>query len=133
MLTRPWLAQVPWDLVRFQNASLCAAKNAVHKPNSEGYEVTRDLWESRHQESMSLMKAVDFCRQCHRMAPFCFFNGNTFAAIARNLIGNLVLGAPEAAAARSMVGHIVAGVASSEEIEAFRKFCGERSGPPSDR
>jgi len=72
---------------------------------------------------MSLMEAVDLCRKCHRMAPFCFYNGNTFAAIARSMVAQLELPATEAAALRSMTGHIVAGVATPEQIEPFRKFC----------
>ncbi len=78
---RPWLASVPWDLVIYQNARLCAAKNALHKPTSDGYETTRQLWESSHQEAMTLFDVIELCRRCHRMAPFCFYNGNTFAAI----------------------------------------------------
>ena len=31
-LVKAWLADVPWDLVIFQNASLCQVKNALHKP-----------------------------------------------------------------------------------------------------
>lgn len=120
---KTWLAEVPWDLVIFQNASLCQAKNALHKPTSEGYEVTKALWESTHQQPMTLMEVVDLCRRCHRMAPFCFYNGNTFAAIARSMVEQLGLSGSEAAALRSLAGHIVAGVATPEQQAAFRKFC----------
>jgi hypothetical protein len=122
-LVKSWLADVPWDLVIFQNASLCQAKNALHKPTSDGYEATKTLWETRHLETMSLMEAVDLCRKCHRMAPFCFYNGNTFAAIARSMVEPLGLPAAEAAILRSLAGHIVAGVATPEQIDSFRKFC----------
>lgn len=120
---KAWLAEVPWDLVIFQNASLCEQKNALHKPTSDGYETTKALWESSHQQPMTLMEAVDFCRRCHRLAPFCFYNGNTFAAIARSMVEQLGLSGSEAAALRSLAGHIVAGVATPEQQEAFRKFC----------
>ena len=73
---------------------------------------------------MGLMEAVDLRRKCHRMAPFCLYNGNTFAAIARSMVEQLGLPVTEAAALRSMTGHIVAGVATPEQIESFRKFCG---------
>ena len=76
---------------------------------------------------MGLMEAVDLRRKCHRMAPFCFYNGNTFAAIARSMVGQLELPAAEAAVLRSLAGHIVAGVAKPEQSESFRKFC-ERDG-----
>jgi hypothetical protein len=120
---KAWLAEVPWDLVIFQNSSLCEQKNALHKPTSDGYEVTKALWESTHQQPMTLMEAVDLCRRCHRLAPFCFYNGNTFAAIARSMVEQLGLSGSEAAALRSLAGHIVAGVATPEQQEAFRKFC----------
>ncbi|WP_176159155.1 hypothetical protein [Prosthecobacter debontii] len=35
---------------------------------------------------MNLEDAINLCRRCHRLASFCFYNGNTFAAIARSLI-----------------------------------------------
>lgn len=57
------------------------------------------------------------------MAPFCFYNGNTFAAVARDVIQNLALPADEAYIIRSLAGHIVAGVATEEEVRAFREFC----------
>ena len=117
-----WLAYVPWDLVTFQNAALCQQKGALHKPTSDGHAATKALWESRHHLPMTLFEVVDLCRRCHRMAPFCFYNGNTFAAIARLLISNMKLPSARAAAIRSLAGHIVAGVATDEEVNAFRAF-----------
>jgi hypothetical protein len=122
MKRRAWLSQVPWDLVVFQNASLCETKQALHKPTSDGYDATRTLWEQMCQIPMTLVEDIELCRRCHKMAPFCFYNGNTFAAIARNLVNKLGLDSPRAAAARSMAGHIVAGVATDEEIASFRKL-----------
>jgi hypothetical protein len=121
---RAWLAAYSWDFVTAQNAILCAAKNALHKPTSDGHDVTRERWISHHQETMGLDEAVDLCRLCHRMAPFCFYNGNTFTAIIRDVIANLPLPPPQALIIRSLAGHIVAGVASDEEARAFREFCG---------
>jgi hypothetical protein len=74
-------------------------------------------------ESMSLDEMVDLCRRCHRLAPFTNYNGNTFSAIARALIESLEISRDTASIARSLAGHIVAGVASEEEVRAFRKFC----------
>ncbi len=72
---------------------------------------------------MSLEDAVDFCRRCHRMAPFCFYNGNTFASIIRLVIKKLDLPEVQKTVARSLAAHIVAGVATAEEEGAFREFC----------
>ena len=57
------------------------------------------------------------------MAPFCFYNGNTFTAIVRELVNRLGLSPPQGQLIRSMAGHIVAGVAGGEETRAFRDFC----------
>lgn len=120
---RPWLEPFTWEVVTAQNAVLCQAKNALHKPTSDGHEPTKEWWESRHREPMLLDEAVDFCRRCHRMAPFCFYNGNTFASIVGLIIRSLNLPADQAVVVRSLAGHIVAGVASEEEEAAFREFC----------
>jgi hypothetical protein len=122
-LTKDWLRTYTWEFITLQNAMLCHAKSALHKPTSEGHDATRQLWESRFETKMRLDEAIDLCRSCHRMAPFCFYNGNTFAAVARDGIQNLALPAEEAYIIRSLAGHIVAGVATDEEVRAFREFC----------
>lgn len=123
MIRRAWLAEIPWELVVWQNEQLCAAKHAHHGPTSDGHEVTRELWESRRFEEMDLIALADLCRRCHRLAPFTNYNGNTFAAIIRALIDQLELEPRQAALGRSLAGHIVAGVAGDEEVQAFREFC----------
>ena len=124
-MKRAWLADYPWEFVAAQNAMLCTAKNALHGPTSDGHEATKQLWQDNHCKKMSLSEAVKICRRCHRGAPFCFYNGNTFAAIIRDVINQLGLSAAKTAVARSLAGHIVAGVASAEEEQAFRDFCEE--------
>ena len=57
------------------------------------------------------------------MAPFCFYNGNTFASIIALVIRKLDLPASQSVVVRSLAGHIVAGVASDVEVQAFQKFC----------
>lgn len=125
--SQAWLRTYSWEFITLQNAMLCHAKSALHKPTSDGHAATKELWESRFQTEMRLDEAIDLCRRCHRMAPFCFYNGNTFAAVARDVIQNLALPADEAYIARSLAGHIVAGVATEEEVRAFRAFCDQMS------
>jgi len=72
---------------------------------------------------MRLSEAVDLCRRCHRLAPFCFYNGNTFVSIIALVIKRRELPPERAYVVRSLAGHIVAGVATSEEEKAFREFC----------
>jgi len=118
-----WLADFTWEIVTAQNAVLCAAKRALHKPTSDGHAETKELWEQTHLQEMRLDDAVDLCRRCHRKAPFCFYNGNTFASIIALVIKRLPLSAEKAHIIRSLAGHIVAGVATDEEVRAFREFC----------
>jgi hypothetical protein len=122
MTKKAWLAPYSWEFVTAQNAVLCQAKNALHKPTSDGHESAKALWESTYLEPLNLDEAVEICRQCHRLAPFCFYNGNTFTAIIRDVISCLNLEPEQTQLLRSLAGHIVAGVASQEETEAFRKF-----------
>lgn len=123
--TEAWLGEYTWDFVVAQNAALCAARQALHKPTSDGYEPARMLWESRFSEPMGLLDAVEICRMCHELAPFCFYNGNTFVAIIRDVIGKLPLSSEQGYLIRSLAGHIVAGVAVGEEQKAFEKFCAQ--------
>jgi hypothetical protein len=118
-----WLEPYTWDFVTAQNQVLCDQKSAHHGPTSDGHFEAMQFWQEARMKKMSLFEVIEVCRKCHRLAPFTNFNGNTFAAIARMLIRRLNLGAEHEHIARSLAGHIVAGVASEEEVEAFRKFC----------
>lgn len=118
-----WLEPFDWEFVIAQNEVLCRQKSAHHGPTSDGHEDGKRLWETARQEEMNLFEAIEVCRRCHKIAPFTNFNGNTFAAIARVLVKRLGLTPESDHIVRSLAGHIVAGVASDEEIEAFRKFC----------
>jgi hypothetical protein len=124
-MKRAWLGDYSWEFVTAQNAMLCAAKNALHQSTSDGYEPTRRLWEEFYLREMTLAEVVEICRRCHRTAPFCFYNGNTFAAIIRDVVNQLDLAPGKKAVVRSLAGHIVAGVASVEEERAFEAFCSE--------
>jgi hypothetical protein len=122
-MVKDWLSLYSWEFVTAQNALLCQAKGALHRPTSDGHDATRELWEEHFHQPMTLDSAVDLCRRCHRMAPFCFYNGTTFSAIIRDVIGMMELPAEQAVIVRSLAGHIVAGVATGEEEKAFREFC----------
>ena len=111
------------------NHQLCQPKGALHRPTSDGFERTRQLWESRHGTELTLAEATDLCRQCHRLAPFCNFNGNTFVAVIRKVIASLPLPAEQAAVLRSLTGHIVAGTATAEEQREFEAIVNRLSFP----
>jgi hypothetical protein len=118
-MTKTWLKAVDWSVVCAINQQLCAAKHAQYGPTSDGHATTKALWEKSHREPLALDALVEFCRRCHQLAPFLNYNGNTFVAIARQVIGMLPPGA-NTAALRSLAGHIIAGTASAEERKAFQ-------------
>ena len=121
-MKRAWLELFDWEFVTATNAALCQPKKALHKPTSDGHDRARDLWERNYRREMLLDEAADLCRECHRLAPFCNFNGNTFAALARSLVDTLKARADEAHVIRSLLGHAVAGTASDVETKALHAF-----------
>jgi hypothetical protein len=116
-LVKPWLAPFDWEIVTEINRGLCKQKHALHKPTSDGHQPAKILWEKSQAAELSLTDALQVCLQCHRLAPFCFYNGNTFAAIARDFIAELSpgLAADKTHILRSIAGHIVAGTATDIE------------------
>lgn len=117
-MTQRWLKDWPWETVVAINAGLCRGKNALHKPTSDGYKPAQKLWESSRARELTLRETLDICRQCHKLAPFCFYNGNTFVAIGRTLIQDLLRRMPpvKAHAFRGVVGHYIAGTAGAEQL-----------------
>jgi len=117
-MRRQWLKDWPWETVAAINAGLCQQSNALHKPTSEGYEPAKSLWERSCARELRLREIFDLCRQCHRLAPFCFYNGNTFVAIGRTIIEDLLRKMPpvKAQGLRSVVGHYIAGTVGEDEL-----------------
>jgi hypothetical protein len=121
-MTASWLKDFAWEIVVETNRLLCQPKGAFHGPTSDGYAATERLWSERHAAPMTLADAVELCRQCHRMAPFCNYNGNTFVAVIRRVIARLQLSPEHASALRSVAGHIVAGTATPEEARQLAEL-----------
>jgi hypothetical protein len=69
---------------------------------------------------MTLGEALDFLFQCHRGAPFLFFNGNTFGEIARRILDAVFIEFPLARRreAASLAAHYVAGVLDRQSMES---------------
>ena len=116
-LVKSWLEVVPWEAVVSINAALCEARKALHKPTSDGYAPTKELWEQNRLMKLSLPELLQVCFQCHRLAPFCNYNGNTFVTIVKTLLDDelKLLPADKAFILRSIAGHIVAGTATDIE------------------
>jgi hypothetical protein len=117
-MKRHWLEDWPWQTAVVINEGLCKEKKTLHKPTSDGYGPAQKLWESARQRELTLRETLDICRRCHQLAPFCFYNGNTFAAIGRTMIQVILRPLPPAQAhtLRSVVGHYIAGTAGADEL-----------------
>ena len=117
-MNKAWLRDWPWETITTINQGLCKEKNALHRPTSEGHESARKLWENSRKLKIPLRKALDVCRECHKLAPFCFYNGNTFVAVGRTMIQDMLrkLEPVKAHAFRSVVGHYIAGTAGEKEL-----------------
>ena len=114
-----WVETTPWAMVVAVNQSMCEGKeNAPHRPG-KGLEAARQLWESAVPRPMKLREALDLCRECHALAPFDFFNGNTMAAISRKMVESFLQRLPslQAQMLRNAVGNYVAGVSKYRELE----------------
>ncbi len=118
-LERKWLEPVPWQVVVSVNQDLCQKDDMQHDPNPPGYDRARQLWDESLHRTMSLRAALDVYRQTHKLAPFKFFNGNTVAAVAKMMMGEVLEAMPsmQAQMARSTVAHYVVGAIRASELE----------------
>jgi hypothetical protein len=83
-----------------------------------------------------LAELLQFLRHCHRSAPFLFFNGNTFADIARRMVDLVFaeLPAPRRREVVSAVAHYVAGVLDWEPMhEMIDTLCASADLVPGSR
>ena len=122
-MKRIWLKDYPWSQIEKLNEALCSQKNALHKATSDGYLPAKSLWESRFDQELSLEEVIQLCRKCHQLAPFCFYNGNTFVAVAKAAMQILELSEESSFILRSLAGHLVAGTEEGDESEQFAAKC----------
>jgi hypothetical protein len=108
----------PWESVVAMNHDLCAARKALHKTTGANAEVQTE-WQARVERVWPFAALLQFLLWCHRKAPLCFYNGNTFAAIARQIVGALPLPPESGGSLRSAAGHFVAGVLSPNDLDAL--------------
>ena len=121
--SRKWLEPYDWDHIVWLNARLCENKQVIHQATSDGHDQARMLWEQGRHSLLRLDQALMIAYECHQLAPFAFFNGNTLVAVARQMIEPLLaVVAPDdpnlAAQFRAVVGHFVAGTEGMEELQA---------------
>jgi hypothetical protein len=125
-LVKNWLQIVPWETVVSINAALCEGRKALHKPTSDGYAPAKELWEKNRSRKLSLPEVLQIGFECHRLAPFCNYNGNTFVAIVKTLLNDTLKSMPadQAHVLRSIAGHIVAGTATDVERKQLDAILG---------
>ncbi|HEU5395736.1 MAG TPA: hypothetical protein VFV81_01115 [Verrucomicrobiae bacterium] len=96
----------------------------MHKPTTDGYAPAKELWEKSRLKDLDISQVLQICYQCHRLAPFCNYNGNTFVTIVKTLFAAEFdkLPADQAFVLRSIAGHIVAGTATDIELKQLDKM-----------
>lgn len=109
-----------WQLVSSLNRGSCERGKAQFGHNSEAHDRIRDRWETTRLQILTLGEALDFLFQCHRAAPFLFFNGNTFGEIARRIVDAVFIEFPRVRRreAASLAAHYVAGVLDGVAMES---------------
>ena len=107
-----------WQSIIGLNRAACERGRAQHGYNQETHEKVRDQWEEKRKQALTLLETLDFLYRCHKSAPFLFFNGNTFAEIARRLVDVLFadLSRGRRRQADSLAAHYVAGVLDRESM-----------------
>jgi len=119
---RAWLAPFSWEFIETINQIACQNGGYLHKASSDGFEETKSLWLQNQHKEMTFPETMDFLFSCHRKAPFCFLNGNTFVGIARKITESVHLNAVNSHILRSICGHIVAGTVKADERERLFKM-----------
>jgi hypothetical protein len=125
-----------WESIVSFNRGACERGRAQHGNNSETHEKVRQRWEETQRQELTLLETLEFLFQCHRGAPFLFFNGNTFAEIARRLVDVLFADLPRSRRreAASLAAHYVAGVLDRDSMcSAILDLCEATEFKPGDR
>lgn len=131
-----FIANWDWQSVVRINCGTCARVGAQHGLNSETSGACAQEWEVCRHEVLTLAETLDLLKRFHRLAPFLFFNGNTFAAIGRELSRALFAELPTARnrEVASAVAHYIAGVLDREAmVEIVESLCASTDLQPGDR
>jgi hypothetical protein len=109
-----------WEFVSGYNRGACERGKAQFGHNSEAHERIQQRWEALHTQALTLGETLEFLLQCHRAAPFLFYNGNTFGEIARRIVDAVFAEFPlsRRREAASLAAHYVAGVLDGKSMES---------------
>jgi len=109
-----------WESVVSYNRGACARGGAQHGVNSETSGACSEEWEQKRTGEVTFLELLDFLKSFHRRAPFLFFNGNTFADVARQISAAIFAEIPTLRRREliSAVAHYVAGVLDRDSMIA---------------
>lgn len=109
-----------WESVIGFNRGACERGRAQHGFNSETADACASDWEEHRTKEIAFIELLDFLKSFHRRAPFLFFNGNTFADIARQISAAIFADLPNSRRREliSSVAHYVAGVLDRDSMTA---------------
>src|SRR5690348_17753806 len=74
-----------WESVIRINRAACKRGRAQQGTNSETGAAGAAQWENLQDKALTLEETINYLRAFHKLAPFLFFNGNTFATIGREM------------------------------------------------
>lgn len=115
---RTWLSELSWQKVLEFNHSQCQLQNTEPTPNRECYEAVRTRWDSFLRQPMSLVKALDLCKETHDKSPFVFSNSSTFCLVAKAMLEDIAKDLPpvEGHILRNTASNYVSGKVSKREL-----------------
>lgn len=121
MDAKAYFASMPWKDIEEINAKLCEAGGYEPGRSPDGYEPARKLWEEKYRLPLTFLQGADLCREGHRLSPFLFLNGNTFASCARVALAPALetLDFKKLTFSRAALGHYIAGTLDRAELIAI--------------
>jgi hypothetical protein len=106
------------------NQEHCQLQNTQMTPNPKAFDQVKQQWEQKAAEKMTIIQALDFCRECEAKAPFVFSNMTTFSHVGKALVEDLVKGLPalEAHIVRNTAARYVGEQVSKKELTDILRF-----------
>jgi hypothetical protein len=109
-----------WEVVVHLNERSCQQRRTQFGYSPGGHELVRQRWECRRSQEFTLGETLDFLFECHRAAPFLFYNDLTFGEIARQLMEASLVELPlsRRREAAFLAAHYVGGYVGRESFAA---------------
>ena len=99
-------------------------QNTQMTPNPKMFDEVKQHWEQNASRNMTIVQALDFCRDCETRAPFVFSNMSTFSQVGKALVDDLVKRLPglEAHIVRNTAARYVSGQVTKKELTDILRF-----------